>query len=340
MPLIEHHSHERIELYAYAEVKLEDDITTQYKKHFDVWLNTVGMGDEALAQRIREDRIDILVDLAGHTGGNRLLVFARKPAPVSLHWLDFGYTTGLKGIDYYLTDEMTVPPGSEGYFSEQPWRLPGSGFAFRPAINMGEVNTLPALGRGYVTFGTLTRAARLNEQVIATWSAILKTVTDSRLVINSKNFANQEFADEIREHFGRHGVGADRLEIGFSSPPWDVLRGIDIGLDCFPHNSGTTLVESLYMGVPYITLYGRPSVGTLGGAILNAVGLDELIARRQEDYIANAVALANDLVKLARIRQTLRATMRASAIMDEQGFARNVEQAYFEMWAKFSGQGQ
>jgi predicted O-linked N-acetylglucosamine transferase (SPINDLY family) len=211
------------------------------------------MSSEALAERIRADGIDILVDISGHTAGNCLQVFARKPAPVSLHWLDFGYTTGLTAIDYYLTDQFTIPEGSEHLFSEKPWRMPGTAYAYRPAEGMGEVSALPAKARGYITFGTLTRAVRINHHVIRTWSAILKQTPNARLVINSGNYQNPVLRQQLLDRFAEQGIAADRLDIGSNSPPWDVLRGIDIGLDCFPHNSGTTLFETLYMGIPFIT---------------------------------------------------------------------------------------
>ncbi len=239
----------QFEVYAYHKYAFVPTM----QRHATRVMSTTGfrprvMSDEALVKRIRADGIDILIDIAGHTGDNRLLVFARKPAPVSLHWLDFGYTTGLTAIDYYLTDEATIPEGAEQYFAEKPWRLPTPAYAYRAAPNMGEVNALPALSKGYITFGTLTRAVRLNHKVIRTWVEILKAVPDSHLIINSGNFKSVEMQERIAEQFVAQGIARARLEIGATSPPWDVLRNIDIGLDCFPHNSGTTLFEHLYMG--------------------------------------------------------------------------------------------
>ncbi|MFA5627946.1 MAG: tetratricopeptide repeat protein [Thiohalomonadaceae bacterium] len=331
-PLLAHHDKDAVEIYAYAELLREDAVTSRYREYLDHWIPTRGMTDDALAERIRADGIDILVDLAGHTGRNRLGVFTRKPAPVSLSWLGYGYTTGLSAIDYYLTDDACAPSGSEGLFSETPWRMKTPGFTFRPAEGMGEVNALPAIERGYITFGTLTRAVRINHRTIRVWSEILKTVPNSRLVIDSRNFKEPAMQERLALRFAEHGIPRERLEIGFNSPPWDVLRDMDIGLDCFPHNSGTTLFETLYMGVPYVTLAGRPSVGRLGSSVLEGAGHPEWIARTEEEYMEVAVALASDLAKLATVRSSLRHKIETGPLMDEAGFTRKVETAYRKMW--------
>jgi predicted O-linked N-acetylglucosamine transferase (SPINDLY family) len=331
-PLLAHHDKSRVEVHAYAELAAEDYMTARYKSYVDHWIPTKDMSDAALAERIRADGIDILVELAGHTAGNRLLTFARKPAPVSLSWLGYGYTTGLGAIDYYLTDEASAPAGSEGLFAEQPWRIATPAYVYRPNPDMGEVGNLPARQRGYVTFGTLTRAVRINHHTIRVWSEILKRVGGSRLVIDSLNFKDPAMQEKMASRFAEHGISRDRLEIGFHSPPWDVLRDTDIGLDCFPHNSGTTLFETLYMGVPYITLAGRPSVGRLGSSILQGAGHPEWIAESEEEYIDKAVRLASDLEQLAAHRASLRTEMENSPLLDEPAFALKVEDAYRQMW--------
>lgn len=335
-PLLSRHDKNVVEVYAYAELNREDAVTARYRGYVDHWVPTRGMTDDALAERIRADGIDILVDLAGHTAKNRLQVFARKPAPVSLSWLGFGYTTGLAAVDYMLTDAASAPKGSEGLFSETPWRLTTPVYAFRPAENMGPVSPLPVAQRGYITFGTLTRAVRINHRTIRVWSEILKRVKGARLVIDSRNFQDATMQDALAEKFAAHGIDRGRLEIGHHSPPWDVLRGMDIGLDCFPHNSGTTLFETLYMGVPFVTLAGCPSIGRLGSSILEGIGHPEWIAHAEDEYVEIVVALASDLPKLASIRSGLRREMEMGPLMDEAGFARKVEAAYREMWARWA----
>jgi predicted O-linked N-acetylglucosamine transferase (SPINDLY family) len=332
-PLLERHDRTRFEIHAYAELAQEGDaVTRRHQVLADRWTPTRGLSDAALAQRIADDGIDILVDLAGHTEGNRLAVFAHRPAPVSLSWLGFGSTTGLTAIDYFLSDWAASPPGSEAWFSETPWRLERPALVYRPAPGMGSVSPLPALERGFVTFGTLTRAVRINAHTVRLWSEILRSVENSRLVINSSDFRAPSMQAYLLGEFQRQGIAPDRLHIGYSSPPWDTLRGIDIGLDCFPHNSGTTLVESLYMGVPYISLAGRPGVGRLGAAGLHGVGHPEWCAPSEEDYVRLAVALASDLAALANVRSGLRRQMENSPLMDEAGFARGVEDAFRGMW--------
>jgi len=257
-PLLAHHDKSQFDITAYAELTREDAVSARYRGYVDHWVPTRGMSDEHLSERIRADGIDILVDLAGHTAKNRLSVFARKPAPVSLSWLGFGYTTGLTAVDYLLTDANCAPQGSEGLFSETPWRLETPGYVYRPAEGMGVVNPLPALTRGTITFGTLTRAVRINRHTIRVWSEILKRVEGSKLWIDSRDFKYAAMQDLLADKFKTHGITRERLEIGFHSPPWEVLRSLDIGLDCFPHNSGTTLFETLYMASQ------RWAIGRLG----------------------------------------------------------------------------
>ena len=197
---------------------------------------------------------------------------------------------------------------------------------------MGEVGPLPALGNGHITFGTLTRSIRINHRTIRVWADLLRVVPDSRLVVDSRSYSFPDVREQLESRFAEHGIPRERLEIGYHTPPWDVLRGIDIGLDCFPHNSGTTLFESAYMGVPFITLAGRPSVGRLGSCILQSLQHTEWIAASEPEYVAKAAALAGDLDNLAKIRAGLRGEMERGPLRDEPAFARKVEAAYREMF--------
>ena len=336
-PLFAHHDRANFELTAYAELVNPDATSTRLRTYFDHWVPTATLTDAQLAERIRADGIDILIDVAGHTADNRLTTFARKPAPVSATWLGFGYTTGLTAIDYILTDEAMVPPGSEHLFSEQPWRLEQSNFVYRPNPAMGDFGPLPALANGYVTLGSLTRAIRMNDRTIRVWSEILRRLPQGRLVVDSNSYRDKPTQERLIARFEAQGIDRSRLMIGCHSPPWDVLRNMDIGLDCFPHNSGVTLVETLYMGVPYITLADRPSVGRIGSSILHGIGRPEWIAQTEEEYIQKVVTLASDLPALANIRANLRAEMHASPLMDEPAFARKFEAALrgmFTTWCE------
>lgn len=331
-PVLAHHDKQRFDIYAYAEVVREDAATQRAKALATVWRNTVGQTDEAVAAQIREDRIDVLIDVAGHTAGNRLRVLARKPAPVSASWMGYGYTTGLSAIDHYLTDAVSAPVGSDALFAEKPWRMGRTSYVYRPGTDMGEVGGLPADRNGYVTFGTLTRPIRINARVVRAWAAILQKVPGSRLVVDSKSYGDADTRDHLLAQFAKEGVPPERLQIGYHSPPWGLMRGIDITLDCFPHNSGTTLFESLYMGVPYVTLAGRPSVGRLGASILQGAGHPEWVARSEDEYVAIAVGLAHDRTRLAALRSGLRQEMERSELMDEVGFTRALENSCLAMF--------
>jgi predicted O-linked N-acetylglucosamine transferase (SPINDLY family) len=334
-PLLENHDKRKFIIYAYTGSSIEDSVTAVYKKYIDNWVPAYGLSDEALSNRIRSDEIDVLVDLSGHSNGNRLGVFARKPAPVSITYLGYGSTTGLSAIDYFLTDIYQSPLGSEAFFAEKLWRVNSPCAVYRPSEDMGSISVSPVRRNGYVTFGALTRAIRLNDRVIKTWSEILRRVKNSKLIVNSHNFSSAYPQQLLLSKFSAHGISPNQLEIGYQSPAWIVLQDIDIGLDSFPHNSGTTLYESLYMGVPFVTLASRPSVGRIGSMVLEGLGHPEWIVNTEEEYINKVVNLASDLPALAGIRTKLREKMAASPLMDEVGYARKVEATYYEMFIKW-----
>jgi protein O-GlcNAc transferase len=334
-PVLTAHNKEVVEVTAYSELQKEDEVTARYRQAVTHWVTTAGMTDDAFTAQIRADKIDILIDLAGHSVKNRLGVFARKPAPISISWLGYAYTTGLTAIDYFLTDEVMVPCGSEHLFSEQLWRLATPAMVYRPDSDIGAVNALPALARGFITFGTLTRGIRINHRVVRVWAVLLQRLPNARLVINSDAFNSIIEQEALAKRFAVQGIDPSRLDIGFNSPPWDVLRSVDITLDCFPHNSGTTLIESLYCGIPVITLADRPSVGRVGSTVVQGAGHPEWIAHSEEEYIEKAIALASDLPRLTAIRASLRDELEASPWRDEIGFTQRLEQTYRDMWQKW-----
>lgn len=340
-PLLKNHSRDKFEVFAYSAVRSEDSVTERYKGYVDFWRPCVGVDDVKVAETIRQDGIDILVDLAGHTANNRLGVFALKPAPVQVSWwIGFAYTTGLKAVDYFLADEEMLPLGCEEVFSEQPWRMVAPAVCYPPRSDLPEVNELPALRNGFITFGTLTRPIRLNHRVIRCWSELLKKVPNSKLMLNSHAFLDVELSDHYASLFAAHGIPRDRLDIGCTTPPWSVLASMDIALDCFPHSSGTTLYESLWMGLPYVTLRDRPSMGRVGSLILSGIGRSEWIADSEAEYIDKLVELASDVELLKNIRAGLREEMRASPLCDDVSFAKRVESAYQSMWKRYCEQGE
>ncbi len=318
---------------------MPDATTARFRELADHWRNTLGLSDAALAKIIRDDRIDVLVDLSGHTAGNRLLAFARRPAPVQMAYLlGHGYSTGLSAMDAFLADSVLAPEGCDHLFSESLVRLPRIPLAYAPPAEMPPVGPLPALEKGYVTFGHFGRPERLNERVIAAWSGILLAVPDSRLVLNSRPFQEAAFAELFSARFEAHGIARDRLDLICTMPQtktWAAYGGIDIALDPFPHNAGTTTIEALWQGVPVITLAGRPSVGRFGACILHAVGMDDWVTGNEAAYVARAVAAANDLGALAPIRTGLRARVAASPLRDAEGLARRVEAAYQMLWEQW-----
>ena len=334
-PLFDFHDKERFQITAYSEVRTEDEVTERLKTKVDKWVSTFSLDDRALANKIVADRIDILIDLAGHTEGNRLLMMGKyKPAPIQVSFMGYGYTTGIKAIDYFFTDAASTPPQADKFYAEKPWRLPTI-YAYRPDPDMGPVSQLPVLKKHFITFGSFSRIIRLNAKTIGAWSEILQKVPNSKLVINSRDLKFPELISWIENKFKAQGIEEDRLLLGYDSPPWDVLRQIDISLDCFPHNSGLTLLESLYMGVPYVTLASRPGVGRLGASFLVALGREEWITYNEMDYVDTVVKLAKDYVTLADTRRVLRSELEMSLLMDEKSYVFQLENAYESMWKQF-----
>ena len=338
-PLLAAHDHSAIELHCYAEVPAPDATTERFRALADHWHATVGLSDADLAEQIRRDRIDVLVDLAGHTAGNKLLVFARKPAPVQVTWLvGHGYSSGLSAMDAFLADADLAPPGSDHLFSERLVRLLRIPLAYRPPADMPDVAPLPGLARGCVTFGYFGRTVRLNDMVLAAWARILHAVPGSRLMLNSAPFSEPAGREQMAARFAAFGVDAARLELIYTSPQprtWAAYGEIDIALDPFPHNAGTTTIEALWQGVPVLTLAGRPTVGRFGAAILRTIGLDDWIAADADAYVARAVTAASDLGALATLRAELRPRFAASPLGDADGLAREIEAVFRGLWRQW-----
>ena len=338
-PLLAAHDRSAVELHCYAEVPAPDAVTERFRALADHWHSTVGLSDEELAEQIRRDRIDVLVDLAGHTAGNRLLTFARKPAPVQVTWLlGHGYTSGLSAMDAFLADAELAPPGSDGLFSEHLVRLSRIPLAYAPPAEMPDVAPLPARANGCITFGYFGRTVRLNDAVLAAWARILHAVPGSRLMLNSSPFGEPAGREQMSARFAALGIDPARFDLVYTSPQprtWAAYGEIDIALDPFPHNAGTTTIEALWQGVPVLSLAGRPTVGRFGAAILHAVGLDDWVTNDVDAYVARAVAAAADIDALARLRAELRPRFAASPLRDAAGLAREIEAAYRTLWRRW-----
>jgi predicted O-linked N-acetylglucosamine transferase (SPINDLY family) len=275
-PLITAHDRARVELFLYAELAVEDAVTARFRALADHWRPTIGHSDHAVAAMIRADAIDVLIDLGGHTANARPLVLARKPAPLQLAYpLGHGTTSGLSAMDGILTDAHIAPAGTDTLFIEKPIRLPRAPFVYQPPEAMPD----PVTPRrdGPPVFGHFGRAERLTEPVIAAWSAILRAVPGSRLILDNRPFQEPAFRALFVDRFARHGIATDQLDLRYTTPQealWRAYHDLDIALDPFPHNAGTTTIEALWMGVPVLTLANRPGVGRLGASILSALGLE------------------------------------------------------------------
>ncbi len=334
-PVFAAHDRTRIEVYGYYNHTRHDDVSARLAAAADRWRPCRDLGDEPLAERIRADGIDILVDLAGHTNENRLPVLARRPAPVQVTWLGYPATTGLDAVDYRLCTLDTDPPGQEAWHSEELYRLPRSLWCYRPPAAR-PADGARAIRRDGVTFGSMNNPAKITPERIALWADILLAVPGSRLIMT--NVAAGPVSDAIRDRFTRRGVAAERLR--FPGRPavrdyWNLLQEIDIALDPFPYNGTTTTCETLWAGIPLVTQAGETSAARAGYALLKAVGLETLAATSDAEYVRTAVELALDAGRLAALRAELPARFAASPLRDETGFTRDLEAAYRDMWRRW-----
>jgi predicted O-linked N-acetylglucosamine transferase (SPINDLY family) len=338
LPLFRHHDRRQAAFVAYSHVRATDRVTQEFQALADEWQNIVGLSDSEVADRIRGDRIDILVDLALHTAGNRLLVFAHKPAPVQVSMLGMPTTTGLDTIDYRLTDRYFDPPGpADRDYTERSIRLPRAIWCYEPPEGAPAVGPPPAAKTGFITFGCLNQLAKVSRPAIEAWIQILRALPGARLILQSPPGSH---LDSLRTRFHEAGIAPDRLEFVARVPRREYLHrylDLDLCLDPFPYNGHTTTFDALWMGVPVIALAGRTGVGRAGVSVLSILGLTELIARTTEDYVAIAVGLARDRERLAALRSGLRERMLASPLMDGKQYAADVEAAFRRIWQEWCG---
>ncbi len=340
-PVLISHNRDLFEIFCYSDVSLSDEVTNRIKKYSDQWRNIVGTSDEEVAELIRKERIDILVDLAGHTGiVNRILLFAHKPAPVQVSWIGYPTTTGLSSIDYKIVDSYTDPPGmTEQFYSEKLLRLPEIFSCFLPDKDSPDVNTLPALTSGYITFGSFNNFIKVIPEVITLWSRILKAVPNSRLIMKSYSFFDKTTRSYAEDLFKNEGIKVERIEllqpVSSIKDHLSLYNQIDIGLDTFPYNGTTTTCEAMWMGVPVITLEGNTHVSRVGASLLSNVGLKELSAKTHEEYVKVAINLANNITRLNFLRGNLRDMMVHSPLTDAARFTNNLEKCYHEIWEKW-----
>ncbi len=334
-PILREHDRRQCEVVCYSDVARPDSVTARLRGYADHWRDVLGQSDEQLSELVRNDRIDILVDLTGHMGsGGRLLAFARKPAPIQVTYIGYQNTTGMLAMDYRLTDDYADPPGlTDAFHTERLVRLPRTFFCYQPVSDAPPVGSLPATTSGHVTFASINNFNKITPAVLNTWAAILRRLPDSRLLVRA------DMTDSVRDYLiatlAGHGVPATRLELVNRLPHHEYLRlidRVDIALDPFPFNGHTTTCDCLWQGVPVVTLSGTTYASRFGGSGLVTLGLEDLIAHTPEEYIEIAARLAGDRDRLAGLRAGLRPQMAASPLMDFAGFTRNLEAEYRRMW--------
>jgi protein O-GlcNAc transferase len=336
-PILANHDRAQVETYGYYSHADVDPVTERFRRYFDHWLPCKALSDDQLADRIRADRIDILVDLAGHTSGNRLCVFARRPAPVQVTYLGYPTTTGLSAMDYRFTTWDVDPEGGDAWFTERLYRLPRTLWCYRsPFAPPGSVSPPPAMLRGEVSFGSMNHPSKISAETVALWAALLHSVPRSRLVMSAIPEGGARRL--LYERFAARSIGPERLVL-HPRLPVDQFRAlsdqIDIALDPFPYNGTTTTCEALAMGIPVVTLIGKTSVSRCGYALLKSVGLLELCAEDESEYVRIAAALAGDLPRLDALRQGMPQRLDGSPLRDEAGMARDIERAYRTMWREW-----
>jgi protein O-GlcNAc transferase len=335
--IIANHDQNTVEIFCYSATFASDEMTNTLRRMNVVWRDIAALDDAGAAQVIRDDCIDLIVELSGHTAGNRLLTLAYRPAPIQATYLGYPNTTGMQAIGYRFTDAWADPPGvSDATYTETLIRLPHGFLAYRPPANMPIVRELPAGTNGRITFGSFNNLAKISSETVSLWSRVLAEVTNSRLMIKSHCFADARTRERFYRRFLEYGVADDRLLLLSASHSsvehYDKLNLVDIALDTVPYNGTTTTCEALWMGVPVIVLAGDRHASRVGVSLLNAAGLPEFIAPTPDAYVVLARALARDLNGLAALRASLRVRLAGSPLLDARRLTREFEASYRTLW--------
>jgi len=335
--IYQNHNQEAYQIYCYSNVEQPDDVTYKIMGIATQWRNIVKTPDDKAAELIRKDRIDILVDLAGHTGGTRVHLLALRPAPIQVTYLGYPDTTGMSVVDYRITDSLADPVGvTDHLHSEKLVRMPHSFLCYWPSEVAPPVVDPPVLRNGYITFGCCNNPSKITPKVLELWAKVLQAVPNSRLHLKNQRYRDESTRDLLWERIGRHGIPKERVEleyerVGFMEH-YAAYGDVDIALDPFPYNGTTTTCETLWMGVPVITLAGNAHVCRVGYSILTTVDLRQLIAHSEQDYIDIAKRLSQDIDLLIKLRRTMRDRLRASPLLNHKFFTLRLEAAYRQMW--------
>jgi predicted O-linked N-acetylglucosamine transferase (SPINDLY family) len=340
LPVLENLERSQFAAVCYSGRRVADAISDRLKASSALWHEVADWTDEQLAEQIRADGIDMCFDLAGHTTGNRLLAFARKPAPIQITWLGYVGTTGLAAIDYLLADRYEIPAEAEPFYCESVLRMPDGYVCFAPPADAPPVAALPALREGHVTFGCFSNPAKITSPMIGVWAEILGRVRGSRLAFKFRGLEGDAARRRLVEQFAAYAVSADRLDLWGWSPRGELLDHygrIDLALDTLPYNGGLTTCEALWMGVPVITCPGETFAGRHSLSHLSNAGLVETIAADLDAYVDIAVRLATDLGRLSQLRAGLREQVRRSPLCDGRRFAWNLAALLREAWRTWCG---
>ncbi len=331
-PVFARRDRAEFEFFCYSNNAKPDAVTARLRSQVDHWREVLGWSDDELASAIRHDAIDILVDLSGHTARNRLLVFARKPAPIQVSMIGYMQTTGLSTMDYRITDQGLDPIGTSEVFNvEELVRLPAGAATFRPPAECPAVNELPAASNGFVTFGSFNNLAKVTPEVLATWAKILQAVPDSRLLVVGRS------GSPVIGSLGEFGIAAERIEMIERQPLAEYLslhHRVDVVLDTFPYSGGTTALIAAWMGVPFVTIASECTTGRTGASLLRPLGLENLIATDPADYVERASRAASDLTQLAEWRASLRGRLEP-LLGDGEAYTHQLQHAFREMWRKW-----
>lgn len=335
--LVAHVDPARVELYAYPTAPQQDELTARIRPAFAAWHSIVGISDEAAAQRIHDDGVHLLIDLSGHTAGNRLPVFARRPAPVQVSWLGYFATTGVSQMDYLIADPVSVYDEEFDQFTETIWYLPETRLCFTPSLASPPVAPLPAIRNEYITFGCFQNISKIADNVLALWSKILTALPNARLRMQCREIGYPTSRELLLTRMRSHGIDDKRLSLHGRVERHAYLASyneVDIVFDTFPYPGGTTTCEALWMGVPTLTLAGDSLLGRQGASLLTVAGLPDWIANDEASYLAQAIARTQDLAALAALRTGLRDQVKDSPLFDAPRFARHFEDALWGMWQR------
>ena len=338
-PLLEFHNRDKVEVFCYGEIRNEDNVTARIRELSNSWYFTQGISDMAVVKRIRSDNIDILVDLAGHTKGNRLPVFAHKPAPVQMTWLGYNFTTGLKAMDYRLSDNWLTPLKGRERFSERLYNLNRCSLAYRPPEKTPEPAEPAFESNGHITFGSFNSLSKVSPRTIALWARVLIENPGSKLILKARQSRDSGSKERILRVFSEQGVSPNRVIFkGYALSTFGHLahyHEIDLALDTFPYNGVTTTCEALWMGVPVVTLTGNHTVSRWGLSLVAAVGLEKLAAKSEDEYCATIKSLVCNHRRLKVLKMGMRDRLISSPLCDARGFADAVEEAFATMWKRW-----